>query len=104
MELAGQPPKLKKLLPRSTLTILFFVFPCSLLAQKPSAEEQFFFDAVNRERIARQLPPLKWNSALAEAARRHALRMAKKPLSPTSRRASPGATCRSGRRAFLRNR
>ena len=77
MELAGQPPKLKKLLPRSTLTILFLVFPCSLLAQKPSAEEQFFFDAVNRERIARQLPPLKWNSALAEAARRHALRMAK---------------------------
>jgi len=57
--------------------ILFFVFPCSLFAQKPSAEEQFFFDSANRERIAQQLPPLKWNNALAEAARRHALRMAK---------------------------
>src|SRR4029077_5211747 len=49
----------------------------SLFAQQPSAEEQFFFDSANRERIAQQLPPLKWNNALAEAARRHALRMAK---------------------------
>jgi uncharacterized protein YkwD len=76
-KLAAQPPKSKKLLPRSTLTILFFVFPCSLFAQKPSAEEQFFFDSANRERVAQKLSPLKWNSALAEAARRHALRMAK---------------------------
>jgi uncharacterized protein YkwD len=74
---AGQPPKFNNLLPRSTLTILFFVFPCSLFAQKPSAEEQFFFDSANRERAAQQLPPLKWNSALAEAARHHALLMAK---------------------------
>jgi hypothetical protein len=56
---------------------LFFVFPCSLFAQKPSAEEQFFFDSANRERAAQQLPPLKWNSALTEAARHHALLMAK---------------------------
>jgi len=60
------------------LTILLFAFPCSLSAQKPSAEEQFFFDSANRERVAQQLPPLKWNSALAEAARRHALLMAKR--------------------------
>jgi len=58
------------------LNALLFAFPCSLFAQKPSAEEQFFFDSANRERVARQLPPLKWNSSLAEAARRHALRMA----------------------------
>jgi uncharacterized protein YkwD len=76
-KLAAQPPKLNNLLPRATLTILFFVFPCSLFAQKPSAEEQFFFDSANRERAAQQLPPLKWNSALAEAARHHALLMAK---------------------------
>ena len=76
-KLAAQPPKSKKLLPRSTLTILFFVFPCSLFAQKPSAEEQFFFDSANRERVAQQLPPLKWNNALAEAARHHALLMAR---------------------------
>jgi hypothetical protein len=56
---------------------LFFLFPCSLLAQKPSAEEQFFFDSANRERVAQQLPSLKWNSALTEAARHHALLMAK---------------------------
>ena len=74
---AAQPPKLKKSLPHSTLTILFFVFPCSLLAQKPSAEEQFFFDSANRERVAQQLQPLKWDNALAEAARQHALVMAK---------------------------
>ena len=59
------------------LNALLFAFPCSLFAQQPSAEEQFFFDSANRERVARQLPPLKWNSSLAEAARRHALRMAK---------------------------
>ncbi len=75
---AAQPPKLNNLLPGLTLTILFFVFPCSLFAQKPSAEEQFFFDSANRERIAQQLPPLKWNNALAEAARHHALLMAKR--------------------------
>jgi uncharacterized protein YkwD len=37
---------------------------------KPSEEEQFFFDSANRERDAQQLPPLKWDNALAEAARR----------------------------------
>ncbi|HXN51512.1 MAG TPA: CAP domain-containing protein [Candidatus Acidoferrum sp.] len=56
--------------------MLLFAFPCSLSAQKPSAEEQFFFDSANRERVAQQLPPLKWNNALAEAARQHASLMA----------------------------
>jgi uncharacterized protein YkwD len=74
---AAQPPKLKKSLARSILTFLLFAFPCSVLAQKPSAEEQFFLDSANRERVAQQLPPLKWNNALAEAARQHALLMAK---------------------------
>jgi uncharacterized protein YkwD len=59
------------------LNVLLSAFPCSLFAQQPSAEEQFFFDSANRERIAQKLPPLKWNNALAEAARGHALRMAK---------------------------
>src|SRR5713101_3313683 len=70
---AARPPKL---LLHSTLTILLLAFPCSLCAQKPSAEEQFFFDSANRERVAQQLPPLKWDSALADAARRHAMLMA----------------------------
>src|SRR6266478_3031180 len=74
---AAQSPKLTKFLPHSILTFLLVAFPCSLFAQKPSAEEQFFFDSANRERVAQQLPPLKWNSELAEAARQHALLMAK---------------------------
>jgi len=59
-------------------TILLLVSPYGLPAQKPSEpseEEQFFFDSANRERVAQQLPPLKWDNALAEAARRHALLM-----------------------------
>jgi hypothetical protein len=48
-----------------------------LAAQKPSVDERFFFDSANRERVAQQLPPLKWDNALAEAARQHALLMAK---------------------------
>src|SRR5216684_5557845 len=70
---AARPPKL---LAHSTLTILLLAFPCCLSAQKPSAEEQFFFDSANRERVAQQLQPLKWDNALAEAARQHALVMA----------------------------
>lgn len=65
------------LLRHSALTIFLFAFPCALAAQKPSAEEQLFFDSANRERVAQQLQPLKWDSALAEAARQHALVMAK---------------------------
>src|SRR6266446_2202310 len=65
-----------KLLRHATLTILLFAFPGSLSAQKPSEEEQFFFDSANRERVAQQLPPLKWDNALAKAARQHASLMA----------------------------
>jgi uncharacterized protein YkwD len=45
-------------------------------AQGASPEEQFLFDAANRERAARQLPALRWDAALAEAARQHAQVMA----------------------------
>src|SRR6266849_5845530 len=71
-----RPPRPAKLLSHATLTILLFAFPCSLSAQKPSEEEQFFFDSANRERVAQQLPPLKWDNALAKAARQHASLMA----------------------------
>lgn len=69
-------PLPRKFRPHAILTLLLFAFPCSLFAQKPSADEQFFFDSVNRERVAQQLPPLKWDNALADAARKHALQMA----------------------------
>ena len=45
--------------------------------RKPSAPEQALFDAANRERAARRLAPLKWNPALASAARAHAQKMAR---------------------------
>lgn len=69
-------PKLTKSLPHSILLILFFASPCSVLAQNPSEEEQFFFDSANRERVAHQLHPLTWDNHLADAARQHAELMA----------------------------
>jgi uncharacterized protein YkwD len=42
----------------------------------PSASEQVLFDDANRERAKEDLPPLKWNSLLASAARHHAELMA----------------------------
>jgi uncharacterized protein YkwD len=38
----------------------------------PSADERFLLDAANRERSDAGLQPLRWDSALAEAARQHA--------------------------------
>src|ERR1700730_4515274 len=66
-----------KLLPCSTLSILLFAFPSSLSPQRSAAEERYFFDSANRERVGHQLQPLKWDNALAEAARQHALLMAR---------------------------
>jgi uncharacterized protein YkwD len=42
----------------------------------PSKEEQAIFGLANRERAAHHLPPLKWNTGLAAAARAHAQKMA----------------------------
>jgi uncharacterized protein YkwD len=42
----------------------------------PSDAEEFFFRATNRERASQGLPQLKWDGALAEAARKHAALMA----------------------------
>lgn len=44
--------------------------------EKAAGPERILFDSANRERIARGIPPLKWDAALAEAARSHAQRMA----------------------------
>src|SRR5207244_13303518 len=44
--------------------------------QKTSNAEQLLFDSVNRERLARHLPILKWDEGLARAARKHAEQMA----------------------------
>jgi uncharacterized protein YkwD len=39
---------------------------------RPSDDEKFLLDAANRERAAEGLQPLRWDSALADAARQHA--------------------------------
>ena len=45
-------------------------------ASHPSAEEKLLLDATNRERAAAGLQALRWNDALAAAARQHAQLMA----------------------------
>jgi hypothetical protein len=45
-----------------------------------SDAEKLLFDSVNRERTARDLPPLKWDEGLARAARKHAELMAEQDL------------------------
>jgi uncharacterized protein YkwD len=68
----------------SSKTFLFAVFAVSLLfscisvVAQPKAEMagQQLFQAINRERAANGLPSLKWDDALANAARQHAELMA----------------------------
>jgi|SRR5579859_191152 len=45
-------------------------------SSRPSAEERLLLDDANRERAAAGVQPLKWDNALAAAARQHALLMA----------------------------
>src|SRR5208282_4971753 len=51
--------------------------PTPPLSSHPSADEKELLDATNRERIAAGLQSLKWDDALATAARLHALLMAR---------------------------
>lgn len=53
------------------LATLIFL-PMAVAKDIPSAPEKVLFDSANRERKALGLAPLRWDSALAEAARRHA--------------------------------
>jgi len=50
------------------------------LSTRPSAEEKLLLDDTNRERAAAGLQPLKWDDALATAARQHAQTMASQNL------------------------
>src|SRR6202011_240928 len=61
----------------ATLIVGAVFSPTSGFAQ-PRAEtaEQQLFQSINRERAANGLPPLKWDEALANAARQHAEAMA----------------------------
>ena len=57
------------------LLVLLLLAQSVLAAQEPSGDEKFLMDAANRERAERGTPPLKWDAALAEAAKRHAREM-----------------------------
>ena len=73
------------------LPVVLFALPCAALAQKlpdksdllaapprtASNDERLLFESANQERARRQLPLLKWDDALAEAARQHARAMAR---------------------------
>jgi uncharacterized protein YkwD len=52
----------------------------SAVSLHPTADEQFLLDATNRERAAAGLQALKWDNALAEAARQHAQVMVSQDL------------------------
>jgi Cysteine-rich secretory protein family len=57
------------------------LFGVTWLAQQQIPEtEKSLFDAANRERSQRKLPPLKWDEGLARAARKHAELMAGQDL------------------------
>jgi hypothetical protein len=60
----------------AAILLPIFLVPSSFAAQKLSENERALFDAANRERVARSLPALQWDEALAAAARKHANRMA----------------------------
>jgi cysteine-rich secretory family protein len=59
--------------------VLFFSDVCPAQQKIPDTEKHLF-DSANRERAARHLPPLKWDEALARAARKHAQLMAEQDL------------------------
>ena len=59
------------------VAIVSFLPPFGWAQTYASASERQLFDAANRERQNRGLPVLKWDEALAKAAHRHAVEMAK---------------------------
>ncbi len=54
--------------------------PATAVSSRPTSDEQFLLDAANRERAAAGLQALKWDNALAEAARQHAKVMVSQDL------------------------
>ena len=63
-----------------TFAFLFFFSHACLSQEKIGATEKLLLDSVNRERAARELPLLKWDESLANAARKHAELMAEQSL------------------------
>lgn len=61
-----------------TAASLILLSAVSGAQKKPASPERELFEATNRERVAHGLPALRWNDALAAAARKHANEMAQK--------------------------
>lgn len=81
-----------------TLTAACLIVGCTLLAQaqtNSNAAEQELFVAVNRARQAQGLPALRWNNALAAAARRHAGVMAQRGAAEHGFAGEPGLASRA---------
>ncbi len=79
---SAQPADLRAVRLFTVLLFVAAVFASPLVvvyAQQPAAyAERALFDAANRERTAQGLQPLRWDDALAAAARRHAALMAER--------------------------
>jgi uncharacterized protein YkwD len=73
-------------------------FPTIGFAQRgQTGAEQALFDSANRERTAQGLSPMRWDSALARAARDHALRMAQQNSLSHQLPGEPDLTARATR-------
>lgn len=57
------------------IAILSLFAVCAFAQEDHDSPEQILFRSANHERVERRLPPLRWNAALAAAARQHALLM-----------------------------
>jgi uncharacterized protein YkwD len=67
--------------PRTALLVVLLAISSVALAQaSAAAAERRLFELANQERRAQGLPALKWDGALASAARRHAEEMARQNL------------------------
>jgi uncharacterized protein YkwD len=84
-ELGSAQPRASELHVARCFTVLLFVVAIFLsplatvhAQQSVNSAERALFDAANRERTTQGLQPLRWDDALAAAAREHALRMAQR--------------------------
>ena len=58
------------------VAVLCSTFKAQARPVEPAGDERVLFEAANRERASRHLPLLRWDPALARAARDHAVQMA----------------------------
>jgi hypothetical protein len=70
------PPFMRSIYHLALLVLAVTAPLASCAQQPPGSPEDFLLNAANRERTSRGLPTLRWDNALASAARDHAQRMA----------------------------